>query len=91
VVAVAEANTRAVLPDFNRQYRYFQFQAFAQDTPHCRPSLDYGIDRAPARRNTGPARCVVENGTLRTLRRATVALYAADRNDFAARVGFAIA
>ena len=94
VVAVAEANTRAVLPDFNRQYRYFQFQAFAQDSYRrtARLSLDYGIryESFGAPHNTGPARDVlVENGTLRNPAAGNQALYAADRNDFAARVGFA--
>jgi hypothetical protein len=93
VVAVAQANPRAVLPDFSRQYRYIQFQVFAQDSYRltARLSLDYGIryESFGAPHNTGLAKdALVEDGTLRTPVGGSQALYPADRNDFAARVGF---
>ena len=83
-----------MLPDFNRQYRYIQFHAFAQDSYRrtARLSLDYGLryESFGAPQNTGTAKdALVENGSLRTPVGGSQPIYAPDRSDFAARVGFA--
>jgi Carboxypeptidase regulatory-like domain/TonB-dependent Receptor Plug Domain len=51
------------VPDFNRQYGYFQFSAFAQDTFKVTPKLQvsYGVryENYGAPMNTGPAKDLV--------------------------------